>query len=235
MTIRSVPSPPRLLDDRLAQRAGADDRPVDLQLVLGGAARRSRRARRRGVLLLAVISASSGRSSGTLQHVEDADRRGALLGEPHRGREHLLADRAQLERHEDPLVLALELGDEIGAAGRPARAGSRGEPAHARRTRSRPRPATSAPRSAPRRAWRSRRSRARARAGPRSLRQRERDTADRHVERRAEGARELRLRAAQPQHRHLRGEEREQHAEAVEAREGAQLAAREAPRSEEHG
>ena len=71
------------------------------------------------------ISASSGSVERDADHVQREDRPAALLGELDRGREHLLADRPELDRHEDRLVLAL------------ARR-ARGRAAPPRRARSRP-------------------------------------------------------------------------------------------------
>ena len=91
----------------LADRARAD----------GAAARRARRGRRRApsppratprpASSFATSSASSACSSGTRITCSASTRGAALLGEPDRGRDHLLADLPELHRHEDPREVRL--------------------------------------------------------------------------------------------------------------------------------
>ena len=89
-------------------------------------ASRAPRATRSPAPPASAISASSGSDERDADHVQRVDRAPALLGELDRGRQHLLADRPELDRDEDPLVLALAGGNEVRAsAPRRARAARR--------------------------------------------------------------------------------------------------------------
>src|SRR5262245_6458695 len=103
----------RLFDDRLTDCAPADDFPLDLHSVLGGEELRLRERCFRLLLLVGQLRVERKRERH-LDHVECTHRAAALLGEADRGCEHLLADRTELDRDEDPLVDALLLGDEVG-------------------------------------------------------------------------------------------------------------------------
>ena len=95
-----------LAHDRVAERAGPHDLAVDLDAVLRGELLRVGE-RLPGVLLLGAHLGVQRQLHRHADHVDRADARVVLLGQPDRGGEHLLADRAELHRDEDAGVLAL--------------------------------------------------------------------------------------------------------------------------------
>src|SRR5213592_1549263 len=102
-----------LLDDRLADRAAADDRALDLHSVLGGEKLRLGE-RGLGPLLLVRHLGVDGELERHRDHMQGPHGATTLLRQADRGGEHLFADLAELHGHEDPLVDALLLGHEVG-------------------------------------------------------------------------------------------------------------------------
>src|SRR6188508_53931 len=106
----------RLVDDRLADRPAAHDLALHLDAVLGGEELRLGE-RRLGLLLLVRQLRVERKLERHLDHVERAHRAAALLSEADGGREHLLADLAELHGHENPFVDPLLLRNEVGDRG----------------------------------------------------------------------------------------------------------------------
>ena len=99
-------APLRLGDDRLADRSGANGLAAHLYAVVGTEQLRLGE-RRRGPLLLEVELRVDRGVERHPDHVQRLDLRRALLGELDRGRDHLLADQAELHRDADPAHLRL--------------------------------------------------------------------------------------------------------------------------------
>src|SRR5215213_6292506 len=105
-----------LRDDRLADGASAHDLAFDLHPVLGCEQLRLGE-RRLGPFVLVGQLGVERLVERHLDHGQRPHRTAALLREADRRRKHLLADQAELDRDEDPLVVPLLLGNEIGDRG----------------------------------------------------------------------------------------------------------------------
>ena len=99
MTIRSAPCSPAS-STIASPSARARTIVPRSSAVLGGELLRLGE-RRRGLLLRSGIVGVERQVERHAEHVQRATLERALLREPDRGREHLLADRAELERDED--------------------------------------------------------------------------------------------------------------------------------------
>src|SRR3954447_25166873 len=105
-----------LLDDGLSDRPPTHDLALDVDTMLGG---EELRLGERGLRPLLLVGHLGGERE-VERHTDDvqrADGAAALLGEADRGGQHLLADLAELDRHENPLVDPFLLGDEVGDRG----------------------------------------------------------------------------------------------------------------------
>src|SRR4051794_32758547 len=101
-----VAATPGLVDDRVADRAGTDRLDLHLHAAVGAEQPcLGQRGRRR--LLLLVELGLERPVERHADHEQRLDVRVAVAGELDRGRDHLLADRAELHRHENAGELAL--------------------------------------------------------------------------------------------------------------------------------
>ena len=222
-TIRSASMLARAVDDRAPDRARADGRATtSTPSSSPSSARLRERASARASVL--GIGASSGRSSGTRINVQRLDRARRARRELDRRGDHLLADDPELHRHQDAAEVRhddkrLLVRRRSRARSAPRRAS--GGPRRRRRARARARRGR---RSARRGAWRARAIQiAKVRIGADDRGERDLGAAERDVERRAVRPRQVGLDDPQPDHRELRGREREQHAEREDAREERDL------------
>ena len=187
-------------------------------------AERLRLGERRGRLLLEVVELGVERLvERHLDHVDRLDDDVAGLGQPDGRRDHLLADLAELHRHEDPREarlgeLLLVRRDDVLEQARAAAAAH-----HHVHDEARSEPCWAAVARAEMRHQRDDEDRRRAKRAE-DGRQREDGAAETDAERDAERAPRVGLRHAEPDHRELRGGEGEQHPEAEEAREERHLA-----------